>query len=100
MEPVTELLSLQVLLRQVLQVTLAVSMPSSTDNNLVTSGITGNAHSRAELPSLSVDLETVMEEVLEGGHVEDGVGGGAGAVDGELAAGLADNSDLLLLEQD
>lgn len=84
MEPVTELLGLQVLLSQVLKVTLAVGMSSSANNNLVASSITSNSDGLTEVSGLSVNLETVMEEVLKGSDVEDGIGGRASAVDGEL----------------
>lgn len=94
MEPVTELLGLQVLLGQVLKVTLAVRMASSTNNNLVTGSITADGDGLTEVASLSVDLETVMEEVLEGRDVEDGIGGRASAVDGELGV----LSNLVLLD--
>lgn len=73
MEPVTELLGLQVLLGQVLKVTLAVGMATSTNNNLVASGIAANGDGFTEIASLAVDLETVVEEVLEGSDVEDGI---------------------------
>lgn len=96
MEPVTELLGLQVLLGQVLEVALAVSMARGSNNNLVASRVTSDGDGSAELAGLSVDLEAVVEEVLEGGDVEDGVGGGDGAVDGELGV-LSDGAGLLLL---
>lgn len=72
-------------------------MARGSDNNLVTSGITSNNDSAAELAGLAVDLETVMEEVLEGSRVEDAISGGGAAVDGELGGGVALLSDGLLL---
>lgn len=74
-------------------------MASGSDNNLVTSGITGDGDSRAELAGLAVDLETVVEEVLKGGRVEDAVGGGGAAVDGQLGGEGLLGGDGLLLER-
>ena len=90
MKPITQLLGLQVLLGQVLQVALAVSMIASLDNNLVTSAVTADGDGAAELTGLAVDLETVMQEVLEGSNVEDGIGGRTSAVDGELGVLVGD----------
>jgi hypothetical protein len=93
-EPVTELLGLQVLLGQVLKVALAVAVSVGSDNNLVTSRVTGNGDGRAELTGLSVNLETVMQEVFESSNIENAVGGRASAIDGELGGG---NSLVVLL---
>lgn len=98
MEPITQLLGLQVLLGQILQVTLAVSMVASLNNNLVASAVTADGDGTAELAGLAVHLETVMQEIFEGSHVEDGIGGGAGAVDGELGV-LGDDNVLLSLHE-
>lgn len=86
-EPVTEFVGLQVLLGQVLKVALAVAVAGGSDNNLVTSGVTGNGDGRSKLTGLSVNLETVVQEVLESSNIENAVGGRASAIDGELGGG-------------
>ncbi len=98
MEPVTELLGLQVLLSQVLKITLAISMSARTDNNFATSGITSNSDGLAEVTSLAVDLETGVQEGLESSNVKDGIPDGTAAVNGELGV-LVDGSLLLLKDR-
>lgn len=91
-EPVTELVLLQELLSQILQVTLGVSNAHTSDSNLATAGITANLNGVTKLTSFAINLELVMEEVLKGGSVEDGVLDGATAVNNELAGLLASGS--------
>lgn len=91
-EPVTELVLLQELLGQVLEIALGVGNSHTGDGDLGARGITADRNGVSELTGLAIDLELVVEEVLEGSGVEDGILDGAAAVDDELAGLLASSS--------
>lgn len=84
-QEIAELLLLQVLLGQVLDVALGERKLSS-DVNLGL--VAGHSDLAAELASLAVDLDLVVQELLESGRVEDLVLNGLPAVDGELGNAL------------
>lgn len=86
MKPVTELILLEELLRQILQVTLGEGHLVAGDNDLLPSSITGNLHGLTQLPGLSVHLELVMQKILKGGRIKDSIRDGATAVNDKLAA--------------
>jgi len=79
-EPIPHIVLLQVLLRQVLQVPLGEGTLRS-DADLVF--LAGDGDSATEDPSLSIDLDAVVEELLEGGNVHNLIFHGLAAVDGE-----------------
>lgn len=99
-EPVTELLLLEELLGQVLEVAagevvvgddLDLALALLLDNDVV-----------AEVVGAALDLDALLEELLEGGDVENLVGGGLRSVDDELGgfglatAGVRRNVDELM----
>lgn len=81
MQEITQLLLLEVLLGQVLQVSLGERKLSSDDDLGL---VTGNGDLGAEITGFAVDLDSVVKELLEGGRVEDLVLHWLPAVDGEL----------------
>jgi hypothetical protein len=92
-EPVTELLLLEELLGQVLEVAtrelivggdLDLAITDLLDDNVVT-----------EVVGAAVDLDAVLEELLEGGDVEDLVAGGLRSVDDVLLGLLSRLASLL-----
>lgn len=85
MQPVTQLILLQELLRQILQVTLGELNSIACNSDAMAGGVTGNLNGGSQLTSLAIHLELVVEEVLEGGRVEDGIVDGTAAVDYEFA---------------
>lgn len=84
-QPVTELVLLEELFGQVLEVALGEDGRVSGDENLLAAGVAGNLDGRSELASLAVHLEPVVEKVLKGGRVKDGIADGAAAVNDKLA---------------
>lgn len=87
MEVVAKLLLLQVLLGQVLEVSLG-ERKLSVDNNLSLVDI--HRHLGAKVSSLAVDLDALTEEVFEGTGIEDLVLHRGRAVNGELDGGFLD----------
>ena len=80
-EPVTQLGALQELLREVLEVALREG-----DRGLhpdLALALTGDLHDIAELASLAVDLDAVVQELLESVGVKDTVAGGTREVNEE-----------------
>ena len=67
-QPITKVVLLQVLLRQVLQISLG-ERRLSRDNNLGL--LTVDADLVSEVSSLVVDLDTVVQELLEDSRVEE-----------------------------
>jgi len=80
-EVIAELLLLQVLLGEVLEVSLGEGGFSS-DEKL--GAVAGDGYCLAEHAGLAVDLDAVVKELLEGSGVKNLVIDGGGAVDGEL----------------
>lgn len=85
MQEISQLLLLQVLLGQVLEVSLG-ERKLSVDDDLGL--VSGDGHLAAELTGLAVDLDSVVQELLEGSGVKDLVLHRGGEVDGELGHGL------------
>lgn len=85
MQEISQLLLLQVLLGQVLEVSLG-ERKLSVDDDLGL--VSGDGHLAAELTGLAVDLDSVVQELLERGGVKDLVLHRGGEVDGELGHGL------------
>jgi hypothetical protein len=86
-QEITQLLLLEVLLGQVLQVSLGKGKLSlDVDLGL----LAGDDDLGTEVASLVVDLDAVVEELLEGDGVEDLVLNGVAAVNGELGDSLLD----------
>ena len=83
-EPITQLLLLQELLGEVLEVATR-ELDVSHDLDFVAAHL-GDGNVVAEVAGAAVDLDAVVQELLEGGDVEDLVGDGLGAVDGVLFA--------------
>jgi len=85
-EPIPELLLLEELLGQVLEVS---SREVDVRNNLDLSiANLRDLHNVAEVTDTAVDLDLVLEELLEGGDIEDFVAGGLRGVDDELLSNL------------
>jgi hypothetical protein len=81
-EPVTELLLLEELLRQVLEVA-AGELLVSDDLDAAVAEV-GDVDALAEVAGEAVDLDALLQEGGEGGGVEDAVVHGLGSVDDEL----------------
>lgn len=90
MKPIPQLVLLQELFRQVLQVSLGKVYSVSYDDDLLSTSVTGNLYGSAKLTSLSVHLEAVMEKVLKGRGVKDGIRDGTATVDNKLAGLVGD----------
>ena len=86
-EPVTELLLLEELLRQVLEVAAGELLVSDDLDAAVTE--VGDVDALAEVAGEAVNLDALLEEGGEGGGVEDTVVHGLGSVDDELFPKLA-----------
>ena len=90
MQEVSQLLLLQILLGQILEVSLGErSLGVDDDLGLVS----GDGHLGAELAGLAVHLDSVVKELLERGGIEDLILHRVGAVNSELGHGLL--ADLL-----
>lgn len=85
-DPVSELLLLQVLLGQVLEV-LAGELSGRDNGDNITVG--GDLDVLTKLVGSALDLDSLSEELLERGNVEDAVGGGSLAVNGVLVSLLS-----------
>jgi len=85
-EPVTELLLLEVLLGEVLQVA-AGEGDVSNNLDLAIAGL-GDDNVLTEVTDTALDLDAVVEELLEGGDIEDLVASGLRSVDNELLGNL------------
>lgn len=84
MEVITELLLLEVLLGQVLQVSLGEGeLGGDADLGLVS----GEGDLGAEVSGLAVHLDLVVQELLEAGNIKDGIGHRGAAVNHELGNG-------------
>ena len=82
---ITELLLLQVLLGEVLEISLGERKLGS-DVNLGL--VTGDGNLLTEVAGLAVDLDSIVEELLEGRNIEYFVLNRGGTIDGELGNGL------------
>jgi hypothetical protein len=91
-EPVTELLLLEELLRQVLEVAAGELLVSDDLDAAVTK--VGDVDALAEVAGEAVNLDALLEESGEGGGVEDTVVHGLGSVDDELLVGELANMRL------
>lgn len=81
MQEISQLLLLQVLLGQVLQISLGEGQLSSDDDLGL---VAGDSHLGAQLTGLAVDLDAVVQELLEGGRVQNLVLNGLPQINGEL----------------
>jgi hypothetical protein len=82
---ITELLLLQVLLGEVLEVSLRErKLGGDADLGLVA----GDGNLLTEVAGLAVDLDSIVEELLEGSNIEYLVLNRGGTIDGELGNGL------------
>lgn len=84
MQEITKLGLLQELLGQVLQVALG-ERKFSSDDDLGLVG--GDLNLAAKVAGLAVDLDAVVQELVEGGNIEDLVLNGLPAVNSELGDG-------------
>lgn len=84
-QEISQLLLLKILLGQVLKVSLG-ERKLGVDDDLGL--VSGDGHLGTELTGLAVDLDSVVEELLERGRVQDLVLHRGGKVDGELGHGL------------
>lgn len=85
-KPVTELLLLEELLCQVLEV--SARELGVCDNLDLSLALLGDLDGITEVSNTAVDLDLVLEELLEGGDVEDLVACGLRSVDDELLSNL------------
>ena len=85
-QPISELLLLQVFLRQVLQVS-STELLMGYDLDLAIS-LLRDADGIAEIASTAFNFDTVVEELLERGDIEDLVAGGLRCVDSVLRISL------------
>lgn len=81
MQEISQLLLLQVLLGQVLQVSLGEGKLGSDDDLGL---VAGDGDLGAQLTSLAVDLDAVVQELLEGGRVQHLILNGLPQINGEL----------------
>ena len=89
-----QVLLLEVLLGQVLQVSLAEGDAGLNDDIV---GVLGHGHGGAEVAGLTVNLDVLLEVVFEVAQNDDVVLDGELAVDGELVADLLSLLGALLL---
>ena len=89
-----QVLLLEVLLGQVLQVSLAEGDAGLNDDIV---GVLGHGHGGAEVAGLAVNLDVLLEVVFEVAQNDDVVLDGELAVDGELVADLLSLLGALLL---
>jgi len=85
-EPISQLLFLEEFLRQVLEITTR-ELGMSNNLNLAITNL-ADLDDLAEVSDSSVDLDLILEELLEGGDVEDLVACGLGGVDDEFMGNL------------
>ena len=85
MKPISQLILFQEFLGKILQIAFRISNGYASYGDALATGITSNLNRVAQLSCLAVHLETIVEKVLKGSRVKDGIRDGSTAVDDKFA---------------